>query len=235
MEAEFPLGRFRDRSVEATRRPDPERIFDKAGLDLLFPDAAPPRRGDSHEHKPVRLKVAGFGGQGVLSLGVMLAQAARAAGRNVTWFPSYGPEQRGGTANCSVVMDDGDIGSPSVSAMDLLIAMNEPSVTRFAGDVLPGGTILHEAGAGQFGAPEGVRVIPVPAFDLAVEAGDERAANTAMFGVVAAMRLGGLRSDDFEGVLERVFARKKRVLEVNLKTFRRARDWAQSAASDLDQ
>ncbi len=226
MEREFPLGCLRDRSQSAVPTSRLEPTFDHAAITALFGEARPigpatPPAG----HPTERLKVAGFGGQGVLSLGMMIAQAGLAAHRQVTWFPSYGPEQRGGTANCSVVVSEQEVGSPYVSTPNVLIAMNQPSVERFAADVAPGGTILYDATAGQFAAA-GLRTLAVPAFQMAVEAGDERAANTAMLGVLAAAGLAGLSLPDFENVLDRVFARKKKVLEINRMVFRRAVDWA---------
>ena len=83
--------------------------------------------------------LAGFGGQGILSAGRFIASAALTEGREVCWFPSYGPEMRGGTANCSVIISDEPIGSPVVSEADVLIAMNSPSLEKFAAHVKPGG------------------------------------------------------------------------------------------------
>ena len=88
------------------------------------------------------LLIAGFGGQGVILIGQLLGYAATAAGKNATFYPAYGAEQRGGTANCTVVIADEEIGSPVVTELDAVIAMNEPSLARFEGLAKPGGTII---------------------------------------------------------------------------------------------
>ena len=89
--------------------------------------------------------IAGFGGQGVLLIGQLLAKAAMHEGMNVSWMPSYGPEMRGGTANCSVCISDEPIGSPLVTTPDILIAMNQPSFDKFINDVKPGGKVFYDS------------------------------------------------------------------------------------------
>ena len=86
---------------------------------------------------------AGFGGQGVMLMGQLIAYGGMHAGLNVSWFPSYGPEMRGGTANCSVVLSDGVVGSPVVARPQVLVAMNKPSLEKFEAKVKPGGFILQ--------------------------------------------------------------------------------------------
>lgn len=88
---------------------------------------------------------AGFGGQGILSAGKMAAEAALYEGKEVSWFPSYGPEMRGGTCNCSVCISDEPIGSPLVLTPDLLIVMNQPSFDKFVKDVRPGGKVFFDS------------------------------------------------------------------------------------------
>ena len=92
-----------------------------------------------------RIKIAGFGGQGVLLLGQILAEAGMRARRRVSWIPSYGPEMRGGTAHCHVTLSDREIGSPLIRRPDVLVAMNGPSLERFAADVVSGGTVFYNA------------------------------------------------------------------------------------------
>jgi len=89
--------------------------------------------------------MAGFGGQGVLFLGKILAEVGMAAGRNVSWIPSYGPEMRGGTANCIVIVSDEPIDSPVVTTFDTVIALNQPSMDKFEHAVRPGGLLLYDA------------------------------------------------------------------------------------------
>ena len=88
-----------------------------------------------------QILLAGFGGQGVLFAGKFLAYKGLLEGRHVSWLPSYGPEMRGGTANCSVILSDTDVGSPIVTAPDILVAMNLPSLDKYEDKVVPGGTI----------------------------------------------------------------------------------------------
>ncbi|HCM18297.1 MAG TPA: 2-oxoacid:ferredoxin oxidoreductase subunit gamma, partial [Firmicutes bacterium] len=94
--------------------------------------------------------VAGFGGQGVMIIGKMIAFAAMKEGKNVSWFPSYGPEMRGGTANCTVVVSDEEVGSPLVLHPDMVIAMNLPSYDRFEKDLKPGGYLVYNSSMGDF-------------------------------------------------------------------------------------
>ena len=91
------------------------------------------------------LILAGFGGQGILSAGKFVATAAMFEGREVSWMPSYGPEMRGGTANCSVVISDDVIGSPVINQADAIVALNSPSLDKFASYVKPGGLILVDS------------------------------------------------------------------------------------------
>lgn len=128
---------------------------------------------------------AGFGGQGVLLAGKVLARAGMEQGLAVTWLPSYGPEMRGGTANCTVVLSDEPVGSPIVDAPHVLVAMNGPSLERFEGRIAPGGTAVVNTSL----APRGVRrpevqEVAVPANDIARELGEPRAANMVALGAV---------------------------------------------------
>ena len=91
------------------------------------------------------LLAAGFGGQGVLSMGMTLAYAGVVEGKEISWMPSYGPEMRGGTANCIVIVSDQSISSPIVSTFDTVIALNQPSLEKFEGSVKPGGLLLYDS------------------------------------------------------------------------------------------
>lgn len=111
---------------------------------------------------------AGFGGQGVLSLGQILAYAALMEGKNVTWMPSYGPEMRGGTANCIVIVSDERISSPIVSTFDMLIALNQPSLDKFGSKVRPGGVIIYDSTNILIPTDrKDIEVYPIPASDEA--------------------------------------------------------------------
>ena len=128
---------------------------------------------------------AGFGGQGVILAGKILAQAGADHGLQVTWLPSYGPEMRGGTANCTVVLSDEPIGSPVVDNPTALIAMNLPSLDRFERTVAEGGTIVVNSSLiARSTERNDVRALTVPANDIAVSLGNSHAANMVALGAV---------------------------------------------------
>lgn len=139
--------------------------------------------------------IAGFGGQGILLIGQILADAAMRDGFHTTWFPSYGPEMRGGTANCTTVYSDDEIGSPIESTYDVVIAMNQPSLERFGPKVRPGGALLVNASMVpvRLGRHDILEKY-IPARDLARNAGNERSANVVMLGALRA--LGGTVSKE---------------------------------------
>ena len=110
------------------------------------------------------LIVAGFGGQGVLSLGMTLAYAGMKEGREISWMPSYGPEMRGGTANCITILSDKKISSPILSCFDTAIVLNQPSMDKFAPRVKPGGLLLYDSGTIlQPGTRKDIRIFGIPA------------------------------------------------------------------------
>jgi len=164
MEKEFPLKRFRDRSGEAEPINRPESDYSQETLDKVFgcESGICVQFQEDPEFVARGVKIAGFGGQGVLSMGLALAQAGFGSGRYVSYYPDYGPEQRGGTSNCSVVISGQPIGSPVVDHPDVLVAFNRPSLEKFAPFVKKGGLFLYDSLAGQFQAPEGVKAISVP-------------------------------------------------------------------------
>jgi 2-oxoglutarate ferredoxin oxidoreductase subunit gamma len=129
--------------------------------------------------------IAGFGGQGIILAGRLICLAAMAEGKHVSHIPSYGAEIRGGTANCSVVVSDEEIGSPIVHAPDVCIVMNTPSLTKFQPIVRPGGLLIWNKSLID-AVPErrDVEVFPIPANDIAEEAGSFKAANMVILGVL---------------------------------------------------
>ena len=128
---------------------------------------------------------AGFGGQGILFSGKFLAYKGLMAGKNVSWLPSYGPEMRGGSANCSVVISDEPVGSPKVEDADVVIAMNRPSMELFEKNVVPGGLLLYNSSLIDVKPSRtDIRVIPVPCNDIADEMGNSRVANMVMLGAL---------------------------------------------------
>lgn len=122
--------------------------------------------------------LAGFGGQGLLFAGKLMAYAGLIEDRHVSWLPSYGPEMRGGTANCSVCLSDDPIGSPLVLAPDALIAMNQPSIDKFASQVTEGGVIVADTSLiGTVPEAPQARVFEIPATQMAEDAGFKQLAN----------------------------------------------------------
>ena len=140
--------------------------------------------------------IAGFGGQGIMSLGQLLTYAGMAENKKVSWMPSYGPEQRGGAANCSVVLAEGeDIGSPIVSEPDAAIIMNAPSLDTFEPAVRSGGVlIVNSSLSGRAATRTDVTVLEIPATDLANEMGNARIAGMITLG--ALVELTGIVSLD---------------------------------------
>jgi 2-oxoisovalerate ferredoxin oxidoreductase beta subunit len=119
-----------------------------------------------------KVKIAGFGGQGIMSVGVLLANCAKEAGYNSTWLPSYGPEMRGGTASANIVISDETIGSPLIDTADVLIAMNAPSLDKFEDDVIPGGIIIVNSSlVSRKVKRKDVKVYYMPATEMANEVG----------------------------------------------------------------
>ncbi|OXU14979.1 2-oxoacid:acceptor oxidoreductase family protein [Sedimentisphaera salicampi] len=228
MEKVFPLGCFRDKIEETPPLGRMESCFEKSKIDALFnlETENAPNPADDSSFEGFGLKIAGFGGQGVLSMGVMAARAACADGRHVSWFPSYGPEQRGGTANCSVVAAGKAVASPVVYHPDILIAMNKPSLERFASDVRDGAYILYDSTAEGPKLPENARGIAVPAIKTAEELGSAKAANTFMLGVMIEVCDTGISPEKYEQAIKDSFAEKEKLIDLNLKIFNRAREWA---------
>jgi len=129
---------------------------------------------------------AGFGGQGVLSMGLNLVQAAMLEGKNVTYLPSYGAEVRGGTANCTVAISDEEIASPVASSPDFVVAMNQPSLVRFQNQVESGGVVFLNSSLIEAEISRGdIDIVRVPANRIAEEIGGPRSANMVMMGVFA--------------------------------------------------
>ena len=187
----FPLNVFRDRRPEIPvgnappQRPVAEvlGIAAKAGMSDAALDAAKARH--AHRFKDVKIKIAGFGGQGVLLLGQLLIEMGMREGLEVSWLPSYGPEMRSGSAHCHVCLSKERIGSPLVSRPDVLVAMNEFSLRKFAHEVASGGVILYngEGLPADFVAPD-VQVVAIPAAEIADKLGSTKAANIVMMGAL---------------------------------------------------
>lgn len=170
--------------------------------------------------------VAGAGGQGVLVLGEVFAIAAIKKGNKATWLPAYGPEMRGGTANCSVVLSSREIGSPMIQEPSLLVCFNQPSITKFGPLVARGGKIFANADTIEEYPPvnEGVEIVKVKVNSLAREAGNERTLNMVMLGAVLA-KSGFVDQASCELALRDIWGDKaEKLLPVNLKAIRSGRE-----------
>ncbi|MDH6342897.1 2-oxoglutarate ferredoxin oxidoreductase subunit gamma [Parabacteroides sp. PFB2-12] len=127
--------------------------------------------------------IAGFGGQGVLSMGKILAYSGLMEGKEVTWMPSYGPEQRGGTANVTVILSDAPISSPILNQYDIAIVLNQPSLEKFVGKVKPGGILIYDGyGINTPVTRTDIQVYRVDAMDAATEMKNEKAFNMIVLG-----------------------------------------------------
>ena len=166
------------------------------------------------------LCVAGFGGQGVMSLGKFLASATcDSTDKKVTFFPSYGAEQRGGTANCFVVISDDDIGAPLMDAMDDLIIMNGPSMDKFLGKLRSGGTLfINSSIVDENVGRDDVKIVKAPVTELALELGNAKVLNVIMLGLY----VGYTNVIDPEIVwqtIEKKLASKAKLLPLNKAAF----------------
>jgi 2-oxoglutarate ferredoxin oxidoreductase subunit gamma len=160
---------------------------------------------------------AGFGGQGILLIGKLLAHAAMKEGFEVAWVPSYGPEMRGGTAYCMVVIGDRPIGSPIIKNPRHLVAMNLPSLEKFAPDVKPGGVILINSSLIPIEAGrEDCDAFKVPAVDIAKDLGNPKVANIVALSAFVA-RTGVVSMETLRGCIEEAFGKKPKLMPLNLK------------------
>ncbi len=164
-----------------------------------------------------QILLAGFGGQGILFAGKFLAYKGLIEGKQLSWLPSYGPEMRGGTANCSVILSDEPVGSPIVSNPDILVAMNLPSLDKYEDAVVPGGMIIVDSTLIERKVKrDDVKVFYVPATKMAQEMEAPTLANMIITGKL--MRESEMRVDNIEDSLKKVVSAKRaNLLEINLK------------------
>ena len=219
---QYPLGVFKDLTdergaqVRRAERVEFDALADQLGLTADDEDTSQKIEMLQDE---LRFKFAGFGGQGILSLGMMLAQMSMEQNMEVTWLPSYGPEMRGGVANCSVVVGKKPIGSPAVESPNVLVALNRPSLDKFGPMVPEDGLIIYNSSLIDQ-VPDNLKgkVYALPATDLASEAGTVKAANVVVLGFVA-QKTGMFELADLEAFLAETF-KKPTLLETNLKAVR---------------
>lgn len=168
----------------------------------------------------LNLMVAGFGGQGVMMIGKLLSQSiCDSTDYNVTFFPSYGAQQRGGIANCYVVISDREVGSPKPNVVDQLVVMNDVSMVKFQGNVKDGGIIFTNSSLVKSGVEnDAVTVVPIPVTEMAMELGSLKVLNIVMLGAY----IGYTQLIDENLVLDcilRLLGKKPEFIELNKKAF----------------
>lgn len=170
---------------------------------------------------------AGFGGQGVMSMGMMVTYAGMLEDKNVSWIPSYGPEMRGGTANCGVVVTSEEIGSPIITEPDVVVAMNLPSMTKFESIIKKGGILIYNSSLiEREGGRDDITVIGVPANDLATELGNTRVANMVVMGTLLA-QTKIVSQESIQQALRKVLpAHRHDLLGVNEEAMQRGAEYA---------
>ena len=226
LEKEFPLGVFRDRVSETppATPPPPARSAMELFADGVgnFPD---PIRDESAPE--LQMIFAGSGGQGILSLGLCVANAGALAGRFTTWYPSYGPEQRGGSASCSLVLAGRPVGAPSVDHPDVLVCMTPPMLARFLPTVKPGGTVFCDSLILDADSPRrsDVRLVSIPATELAATAGFARAGNTAILAAMMYTNATGLPESAIVEARDFSLRKKPDLIDLNRKVFESALAW----------
>lgn len=222
LEPAFPVKRFRDRAEVAGRRPDEPPVLSDDELAALFRSRRKPSGAARGREVPDQhVSISGFGGQGVMSAGVLLANCATAEGLHATWLPSYGPEMRGGTANASVIVSSRDIGSPVVDTPNVLIAMNGPSLDAFEPKVAPGGLVLVNSSiVSRRVSRSDVRAAYVPATEAAQAEGLPAAANVMMLAVYLRMS-GVIGMEALQAVIPESI-RNRKYLDANLRMVQRA-------------
>ena len=165
-----------------------------------------------------QILLSGFGGQGILFTGKFLAYKGLLADKNVSWLPSYGPEMRGGTASCSVIISDEEVGSPIISQPDVLIAMNLPSFEKFEPTVKAGGLVIADSSLIEAKSTrDDIDVYYIPATALASDMGKQSLANMIILGKLLSV-MGDFDEENIKTVLGKVIPPKKAdMLEINMK------------------
>ena len=169
--------------------------------------------------KTTQILIAGFGGQGILFAGKFLAYKGLLEDLQVSWLPSYGPEMRGGTANCSVILSDDPVGSPIITHPDVLIAMNLPSLLKFEPTVQPGGVlIINSSLTDAKSSRDDLQVAYVPATEIAEQVGNPKGANVVILGAYMALRPDVVKVDTIiEAMKEELGPKKAKFLDGNVK------------------
>lgn len=168
---------------------------------------------------------AGFGGQGVLFIGKVTAQAAMLAKKYVTWIPSYGPEMRGGTANCSVIVSNKKIGSPTVARPDLAIVMNVASYEKYLNLVAPGGTLfVNSSIIPESSGREDLHIVRVPVNKIAHQMGNDKVANIVMLGAMQAVT-SVIPEEAMNQALLELAGKKPELAELNAQALKAGKEY----------
>lgn len=173
-----------------------------------------------------QIVIAGFGGQGLLFSGKVLAYAGLLEGRQLSWLPSYGPEMRGGTANCNVILSDREVGSPIVSHPDILMVMNNPSLDKYEDTVQPGGRIFVDSSLiSRKVRRTDVEAFYIPATQMAMDLGVPTLANMILLGALV-KHTGCIRDDSLDAGLQKAIPpRKAELLSLNRKAIEAGKDY----------
>lgn len=176
--------------------------------------------------------MSGFGGQGLMMIGKLLAYAGLEEGKAVTWLPSYGPEMRGGTANCTVVIGDKPIGSPLISSPKAAIVMNQPSLEKFAPTLRKDGILVIDSTMISVGSDRtDLTSFRIKAADIATKLGNRRSANLVMLGAYIGLE-EVVSHKTLIKAIEKTFAKKKQFIDVNCKTFMKGYELAKAGKSN---
>lgn len=164
--------------------------------------------------------LAGFGGQGVMLMGQILTYAGMVEKRQVSWMPSYGPEMRGGTANCSVIISEEPVGSPIISEPGVVVAMNLPSLDKFEPALKAGGILLINSSlVSKDVSRQDVKSYRIPCNEIAAEIGNGKVANMVMIGAIVAAT-GAVKPESVVAVLQKIFKNKQDMMPMNEKAIR---------------
>ncbi|HPO91713.1 MAG TPA: 2-oxoacid:acceptor oxidoreductase family protein, partial [Victivallales bacterium] len=220
----FPLSKFKDIGAERQPKKNMKPVYDSDIVrDLLYPQEDNFNDIEKISEKKdftIKIKCAGFGGQGILSLGMIIAEAAHQQGFQVTWLPSYGPEMRGGTANCSVVISSKKISSPIIEKADVMIIFSQLAMDKFKNDMENNGILIYDENNVNTlkDEPDNYRIFNFNASEIAKNLGDSRIANTLMLGATSHF-IKEISRNSFLKAIRKAFANKEHILDLNLRAF----------------
>ncbi len=168
---------------------------------------------------------AGFGGQGVMVLGQLVSYGGIMEGKYVTWLPSYGPEMRGGTANCGIIISDREISSPFVAKADVVVVLNQPSLDKYEVTVKSGGILIYNEDMAKYlPTRNDIRIIPVHASKLAESIGNDKAVNVVLLGAIVAVSDFITDKTARAVITDKLGAKKPQFLESNLRAYELGRE-----------